>query len=103
MLIDLVVGTDQKGDGFWKRIHEYCEENNHGLIKRRAVAMKKWWHRINAGAQRFSACHDQASRRIGSGSNDNDIIELAHKLFEATEKKKCNFVKHWNELRREQK
>ena len=65
--------------------------------------MKKWWHRINVRAQRFGACHDQAYRRIGSGSNDNDIIELAHKLFEAIENKKCNCVRHWNELRREQK
>ena len=60
--------------------------------------MKKQWHMINAVAQRFGACHEQASQRIGSGSNDNDIIKLAHKLFEATENKKCNFVRHWKEL-----
>ena len=96
--MDLVVGTDKKGDAFWNRIREYCEESNHDLIKRGAVAIKKLWYRINVEAQRFSTCHDQASQRIGSSLNDNVIIELAHKLFKATEKKKCNFVRHWNEL-----
>ena len=55
--------------------------------------MKKQWHRINVGAQRFGTCHDQVSQSIVSGLNDNDILELAHKLFEVTEKKKL-FAKY---------
>ena len=55
--------------------------------------MKKQWHRINAGAQGFGGCYDQASRRIGSGSNNDDIMELAHQLYQTRyKKKKCNFV-----------
>ncbi|KAL3643588.1 hypothetical protein CASFOL_014403 [Castilleja foliolosa] len=55
--IDPVVGTDQKGEAFWNRIQQYCEEDNPGVIKRGAVAMRKRWQRLNEGAQKFGACH----------------------------------------------
>ncbi|XP_074378376.1 uncharacterized protein LOC141719912 [Apium graveolens] len=39
--IDPLVGTDQKAKAFWERIHQYCEEDNPGVIKRGVVVMKK--------------------------------------------------------------
>ena len=90
-----MVGINQKDDAFWSRIHQYCKENNPGLIKRMTTAMKKRWHRINAGAQRFGGWYDKASRRIGSGSNNDNIMELAHQPYQTRyKKKKCNFVQH---------
>ena len=103
MSMDLIVSTDQKSDAFWNRIHAYCEESNHGLIKRGVGAMKKQWHRINTRAQRFGGCQDQAPRRIGSSSNSGDIMKLAHDLYFVAHKKKCNFQRYWNKLQREQK
>ena len=101
--MDPLVGTDQKGDAFWNRIHAYCEESNRGLIKRGVGAMKKRWHRINTGAQQFGGCYDQACRRHQSGSNSDDIMELAHELYFTRYGKKCTFQRHWNEFRKEQK
>ncbi|XP_074337691.1 uncharacterized protein LOC141674890 [Apium graveolens] len=101
--IDPLVGTDQKADAFWDRIRQYCEESNPGLIKRGVQAIKKRWQRINEGAQRYGSCYDQAERKIGSGSNVDNIIELAHELHKARYKKKSNFDKHWSELRKQPK
>ncbi|XP_074337428.1 glutathione S-transferase T3-like [Apium graveolens] len=100
---DPMIGTDQKGEIFWERIREYCEESIPGLIKRGGIAIKKRWQRINEGAQRYGACYDQAERRVGSGSNLDNITRLAHELHIAKYKKKSNFDKHWNELRRQPK
>ena len=58
--INQLIGTNQKADAFWTRIHQYCEEDNPGVIKRRVLTMKKRWQRINEGAQRFGACYDEA-------------------------------------------
>ncbi|KAL9691644.1 hypothetical protein QQ045_012069 [Rhodiola kirilowii] len=82
-----MIGTDQKSETCWERIHQYCEESIPGLIKRGGIAMKKRWQRINEGAQRYGSCYDKAERRIGS----------------AKYKKKSNFDKHWNELRKQPK
>ena len=38
---DPLIGTDQKGEIFWERIHQYCEESEPGLIKRGVVAIRK--------------------------------------------------------------
>ncbi|XP_074374823.1 glutathione S-transferase T3-like [Apium graveolens] len=98
--IDPLIGTDQKAETFWERIKEYCEEDNPGVIKRGAVAMRKRWQRINEGAQKFGSCYDKAQRMIGSGSNLDNIIEKAHSLHFAQYKKKTSFDNHWRELRR---
>ncbi|XP_074367392.1 uncharacterized protein LOC141707871 [Apium graveolens] len=101
--IDPLVGTDQKAEAFWERIHKYCEEDNPGVIKRGVVAMKKRWQRINEGAQKFGACYDEAQRKIGSGSNLDNIIEKAHQDHLINYKKNSNFELHWRELRRHPK
>ncbi|XP_017221425.1 glutathione S-transferase T3-like [Daucus carota subsp. sativus] len=101
--IDPLTGTDQKGETFWERIRQYCEESDHGLIKRGVVAIRKRWQRINEGAQKYGACFEKAQKLIGSGSNMDDIIEKAHILHKDTYGKKCNFDKHWSELRRQPK
>ncbi|XP_074360432.1 glutathione S-transferase T2-like [Apium graveolens] len=101
--VDPIIGADQKGETFWERIRQYCEESNPGLIKRGIIAIKKRWHRINEGAQRYGSCYEQAERRIGSGSNLDNIVELAHELHKAKYKKKSNYDMHWNELRRQPK
>ena len=100
---DPIIGADQKGEAFWDRIRQYCEESNPGLIKRGAIAIKKRWQRINEGAQKYGSCYEQAERRVGSGSNLDNIIEAAHDLHKAKYKKKSNFELHWNELRRQPK
>ncbi|XP_074335988.1 glutathione S-transferase T3-like [Apium graveolens] len=101
--IDPLVGTDQKADAFWDRIRQYCEKYNPGVIKRGVMAMKKRWQRINEGAQKFGSCHDEALRRVGSGSNLDNIIEEANALHLKYYKKKSNFDNHWRELRRQPK
>ena len=63
--------------------------------------MKKQWHRINTEAQQFGGCYNQACRRIGSGSNSDDIIELAHELYFTRYEQKYTFQRHWNELRKD--
>ncbi|RYR57172.1 hypothetical protein Ahy_A05g022909 isoform C [Arachis hypogaea] len=75
-----VVSTDQKEETFWSRIHSYCVEFCSDII-RGVVACKKRWYKINKTVAQFAGCYDQASRNIRSGSNADDIKELAYKLY----------------------
>ncbi|RYR08531.1 hypothetical protein Ahy_B05g076262 isoform A [Arachis hypogaea] len=79
---DPIVGTDQKGETFWSRIHSYC---------------------INKAVAQFAGCYDQASRNIRSGSNIDHIKELACKLYSTNYGQKFTFERYWNMLRLEQK
>ncbi|XP_057747348.1 glutathione S-transferase T3-like [Arachis stenosperma] len=100
--IDPVVGTDQKGETFWSRIHSYCVEFCTDMT-RGVVACKKRWYKINKAVAQFAGCYDQASRNIRSGSNADDIKELAYKLYSTNYGQKFTFERHWNMLRLEQK
>ncbi|RYR26666.1 hypothetical protein Ahy_B02g060945 [Arachis hypogaea] len=75
---DPIVGTDQKGEIFWSRIHSYCVEFCSDMT-RGVVACKKRWYKINKVVAQFACCYDQASRNIRSGSNADDIKELEQK------------------------
>ncbi|XP_074327358.1 uncharacterized protein LOC141665275 [Apium graveolens] len=55
------------------------------------------------GAQKFGACYDEARRKIGSGSNLDNIIEKAQEDHLTNYKKKSNFELHWREFRRHPK
>ncbi|XP_052109370.1 glutathione S-transferase T2-like [Arachis duranensis] len=67
------------------------------------VACKKRWYKINKAVAQFAGCYDQASRNIRSGSNADDIKELAYKLYSTNYGQKFTFERHWNMLRLEQK
>ncbi|XP_057739722.1 glutathione S-transferase T2-like [Arachis stenosperma] len=67
------------------------------------VACKKRWYKINKAVAQFAGCYDQASRNIRSGSNADDIKELAYKLYSTNYGKKFTFERHWNMLRLKQK
>ncbi|RYR79696.1 hypothetical protein Ahy_A01g004515 [Arachis hypogaea] len=99
---DLIVGTDQKDETFWSRIHSYCIQVNANM-KRGAVACKKRWYRINKVVAQFAGCYDQANQNIRSGSNADNIKELAYKLYSTNYDKNFTFEMHWNMLRLEQK
>ncbi|XP_072064342.1 uncharacterized protein [Arachis hypogaea] len=99
---DPVVGTDQKGETFWCQIHSYCVEFCTDMT-RGVVACKKRWYKINKAVAQFAGCYDQASRNIRSGSNTDDIKELAYKLYSTNYGQKFTFERHWNMLRLEQK
>ncbi|XP_057733780.1 glutathione S-transferase T2-like [Arachis stenosperma] len=67
------------------------------------VACKKRWYKINKVVAQFAGYYDQASRNIRSGSNADDIKELAYKLYSTNYGQKFTFERHWNMLRLEQK
>ncbi|RYR54392.1 hypothetical protein Ahy_A06g029660 isoform B [Arachis hypogaea] len=79
---DPIVGTDQKGETFWSRIHSYC-------------------YKINKVVAQFAGCYDQASRNIRSGLNADDTKELAYKLYSTNYGQKFTFERHSNMLRLE--
>ncbi|MED6173449.1 Glutathione S-transferase theta-1 [Stylosanthes scabra] len=58
---------------------------------------------INKAVAQFTGCYDQATRNIRSGSNANDIKELAYKIYSSNYGQKFTFERHLNVLRLEQK
>ncbi|MED6139331.1 Glutathione S-transferase theta-1 [Stylosanthes scabra] len=55
------------------------------------------------GIAQFTGCYDQATRNIRSGSNANDIKELAYNIYSSNYGQKFTFERHLDVLCLEQK
>ncbi|KAL0711446.1 hypothetical protein Bca4012_018424 [Brassica carinata] len=100
-LKDAVVGNEQKSRTFWKRIDEYFAEIVHENIEN--VHCKQRWHRINDQTNKFCAAFAAAERQITSGQSDNDVLNVAHKIFYSDQGHKFTLEHAWCLLRYEQK
>ncbi|XP_023633714.1 glutathione S-transferase T3-like [Capsella rubella] len=102
---DPVVSNEQRGDAFWKRIAAYyaASPNVSGLCKREPSHCKQRWAKINDVVCKFSGAHQAASNQMASGMNDDDLIKIAHQIYEQDQKKKFNMEAAWRDLRHDQK
>uniref|UniRef100_A0A1J3HNP1 Glutathione S-transferase T3 n=1 Tax=Noccaea caerulescens TaxID=107243 RepID=A0A1J3HNP1_NOCCA len=102
---DPVVGNEQKGEAFWKRISDCFNSspNLAGYQRREANHCKQRWHRINEHVNKFVGCYEAAERQKTSGYNESDVMKVAYDIFFADNKVKFNLEHAWIELRDDQK
>nr|ABW81022.1 unknown [Arabidopsis lyrata subsp. lyrata] len=102
---DAIVGNEQRGVAFWKRIAAYyaASPNISGEKKREPTHFKQRWAKINEQVCKFVGSFQAAAGQVSSGMNDDDLIKLAHQIFEADYDNKFNLEHAWRALRNEQK
>ncbi|XP_013623740.1 PREDICTED: glutathione S-transferase T3-like [Brassica oleracea var. oleracea] len=103
---DSIVGNDQRGGCFWKRIADYYASSTHvldGAEPRNHEHCRQRWQKISREVSRFCGTYADAKREKASGMNDLDILQNAHQIFTLLYKKKFGLEYAWNVLRFEQK
>ncbi|KAG2334898.1 hypothetical protein Bca4012_000071 [Brassica carinata] len=103
---DSIVGNDQRGGCFWKRIADYYASSTHvldGAEPRNHEHCRQRWQKISREVSRFCGTYADAKREKASGINDLDILQNAHQIFNLLYKKKFGLEYAWNVLRFEQK
>ncbi|XP_058782447.1 uncharacterized protein LOC131656905 [Vicia villosa] len=102
---DPIVGIDQKGDSFWKRIGEAYNNHRHkNFPDRNPMALKGRWHKkINPCVQKFVGCYKQAVAVKKSGSSESDIVSAACDIYYQDGHEKFTFQSAWKLLRDEPK
>lgn len=58
-----------------------------GYEHREAAHCKQRWHKINYLVNKFCGAYEAASREKSSGQNENDVLKLAHEIFNNHKKK----------------
>ncbi|XP_023641261.1 glutathione S-transferase T3-like [Capsella rubella] len=103
---DNIVGNQQKGGCFWKRVGEYyaaspkSSERGEEALK---VNCKQRWHKINDFVNKFCAAYSTAERQNTSGHSQNDVLRVAHEIYHSDHKLRFNMEHCWCLLRYEQK
>ncbi|XP_013713782.2 glutathione S-transferase T3-like [Brassica napus] len=102
---DSIVGNEQKGVAFWKRIVEYYNSSPLlvGTVPRELGQCKQRWARINDLVCKFAGCYDTTLREHRSGQNDNDVMKAALDIFNSDQNMKFNLEHAWRELRHDVK
>ncbi|XP_013589520.1 PREDICTED: glutathione S-transferase T3-like [Brassica oleracea var. oleracea] len=102
---DAIVGNEQKGAAFWKRIVEFYNSSPLlvGTVPRELGKCKQRWTRINDLVCKFAGCYDMALREQRSGQNDNDVMKAALDIFNSDQNMKFNLEHAWRELRHDVK
>lgn len=89
---DAVVGNDQRGCTFWKRVATYygAIDSVKDLPHREWNTCKQRWGNINEAVQKFCGCYEQAGRQCTSCQSEDDVFEMAHKFY--FQDQRCNFT-----------
>lgn len=92
---DPTVGSGQKQDTLWKRIHDYFVAN--GKYARSQVSISCRWNVINKDVSKFVGCYAQIQQE--SGLSEEDLVLKAEALFKASTGKTFHLFHCWNVLK----
>ncbi|XP_021747327.1 glutathione S-transferase T3-like [Chenopodium quinoa] len=100
---DIITGTNQKKGVFWKRVldaYDAARESNADEISLRTISsLKGRWMRISEAVLKWCRSYDKARKRKGSGYNEDDVIQEAHKIHENSFGR-FTFYEEWIQLRK---
>ncbi|KAG8366138.1 hypothetical protein BUALT_Bualt17G0044800 [Buddleja alternifolia] len=83
---DSVVGTDQQGQTFWKRVAKYYNEHRLSRPERKAGPMKTHYHKVIAKVNLFIGILATQVKKRQSGASDDQIIQEARELYKIANK-----------------
>ncbi|XP_021744400.1 glutathione S-transferase T2-like [Chenopodium quinoa] len=93
----------QKKGVFWKRVldaYDAARESNADEISLRTISsLKGRWMRISEAVLKWCGSYDKARKRKGSGYNEDDVIQEAHKIHENSFGR-FTFYEEWIQLRK---
>jgi hypothetical protein len=96
---DSIVGNNQKGETFWGKIAEYCNEHCSFDPPRDASACRNRFNYMNKMIGKWVGDYDKAMRLKGSGWSDNDVLLKAQEIYAGGKKVKFNLMAEWDALR----
>jgi len=102
---DPIVGNNQRGDSFWKRIGEaYNNLRDKNFQERKQEALKGRWHKkINPSILKFVGCYKDVVALKKSGASKSDNISTAKDIYYQDVREQFTLENAWKLLRDEPK
>jgi len=77
--------VNQSSGGYYKRIHDYYKQHKPEGSERSQIAIQHRWAAIQKAVNKFCCFKSAVDRRNQSGTNEQDRIDEAIKMFENNE------------------
>ncbi|KAF0930082.1 hypothetical protein E2562_027914 [Oryza meyeriana var. granulata] len=101
---DLVDGTDRKADQYWVDVTKEYNNTTKSCRKRNRNQLKIRWDRVKKPVSEFHGCWIKTNRVYRSGFSDDQLVDLADKMYASTHSDKDFMLKHiWKVVRDERK
>jgi hypothetical protein len=101
---DLVDGTDRKADQYWTSVTEEYNKSTEPCRKRNKNQLKIHWDRVKKPVSKFHGCWVQTNGVYRSGYSDQQLMEMAQKMYYISHNDKDFILKHiWRVMRKERK
>lgn len=101
---DPVDGTDRKADQYWADVTKEYNNTTKSCRKRNRNQLKIRWDRVKKPVSEFHGCWIKTNRVYRSGFSDDQLMDLADKMYASTHNDKDFMLKHiWKVVRDERK
>ncbi|CAA7034454.1 unnamed protein product [Microthlaspi erraticum] len=102
---DGTTANEQKAGAFWKRVTRFYSacSSVKDLPPRGSNNCKQRWAKINEGVQKFCGNFEMAGRQATSGQSEDDVFQMAYKMFNQDQKTNFTLGHAWRMLRNDQK
>ncbi|PNX69410.1 hypothetical protein L195_g056701, partial [Trifolium pratense] len=96
---DSVVGRNQKGDTFWGKVANYCNEHCSFNPPRDGIACRNRFNYMSRTLNKWIGAYDGANRLKGSGWSENDVLAKAQEIFTEGKNAQFSLMEEWRALR----
>ncbi|KAF0889004.1 hypothetical protein E2562_034069 [Oryza meyeriana var. granulata] len=101
---DPVDGTDRHGDQYWTDVTKEYNEGTEVCRRRNRNQLKIRWDRIKKPVMEFHGCWVSTTRVYRSGFSDDQLMDMAEKMYAKDHSDKDFTLKHfWKVVRNERK
>ncbi|KAL9308180.1 putative glutathione transferase [Arabidopsis thaliana] len=97
--IDNIIGKNQKGETYWGKIAEYCNEHCSFDPPRDGEACRNHYNYVNKSVNKWVGAYDNAKRMQQSGWSEDDVLAKAHELYSSAGKGSFIYIKEWLAIR----
>ncbi|XP_039687234.1 glutathione S-transferase T3 [Medicago truncatula] len=94
-----VVGRNQRGETYWGKIAEYCNEYCSFDSPRDLVACRNRFNYMSKIINKWIGAYESAKRMQGSGWSEDDILTKAQELFAGGKNIQFTLKEEWHALR----
>ncbi|XP_058740814.1 uncharacterized protein LOC131613129 [Vicia villosa] len=94
-----VVGRNQKGETYWGKIAEYCNEYCSFDPPRDGPACRNRFNYMNKVLGKWIGAYDGAKHMQGSGWSENDVLAKAQELYACGKNVRFTLMEEWHALR----
>lgn len=96
---DSIIGRGQKGDSYWGKVAQYCNEHCSFEPPRDFAVCRNHFNYMNKLLGKWVGAYEKARRSKKSGWSEDDVMTAAHEQYKKDNKSNFTLIQEWRAIR----